>query len=177
MVRSTKPPVKKTSQRRAKASVKKKTTAKKKKVVSKKKVTATKKRSPGRPTNPVKQEAIKRAKETGKLPHEILLDMARGEKFETKRRVVYYYKSGPNKGMIKEIEWVDEEYYPSFSDMMEAAKAAASYYAPRLSAQQVTNPPGSAKSAGVMLVPVVDPRNWGEAAKVQQQRLKEDVRK
>jgi hypothetical protein len=183
MVRSSKPTTKKPAQRRAKTSTAKPSPTKKKKAVTKKtptvrkKVVTKKKRGPGRPTNPIKQEAIKRAKETGKLPHEILLDMARGEKFETKRQEIYYYKTGPNKGMVKEIKWVDTEYYPSFSDMMEAAKAAAPYYAPRLSAQQVTSPPGAAQSSGVMLVPVVDPKNWGVIAKAEQQRLKDDVRK
>lgn len=62
---------------------------------------------------------------TGKLPHEILLDIARGEQFTIKE-----YNKGAD-------AYLPKTYYPTFSERMDAAKAAAPYYAPRLSAQSV----------------------------------------
>lgn len=60
----------------------------------------------------VSQKAREAAAQTGKLPHEILLAFARGE------TIVW----GPKQ----------EDFYPPPDMQLDAAKAAAPYYAPRL---------------------------------------------
>ena len=69
---------------------------------------------------------------SGQLPHEWLLQISRGGAIK-QHRLVITYKRG------KEVsrEWIEDDYYPCFSDRMDAAKAAAAYYAPRLAAQVV----------------------------------------
>ena len=71
------------------------------------------------------------------LPHEILLKAARGERFTIKVKQIVKYKSGPQKGEMKEIRWVDEDYYPNFNEQVECARSAAPYYTPRLATQTV----------------------------------------
>ena len=68
-------------------------------------------RAPGRPKgalNKASRETRERAAASGLLPHEFLLAVTRGE--------------------------VVDGYVPSFAERMEAAKAAAPFYAPKLSA-------------------------------------------
>lgn len=82
----------------------------------------------GRPmgsTNRLVMEARRKAEETGELPHEILLRIARGEIMT--RKVI-----DPN--TEKEVTVV-EEY--GFSERLDAAKAAAPYYAPKISTVEV----------------------------------------
>lgn len=89
----------------------------------------------GRPKG-ARQTLTKKAREaarlTGKLPHEILLDAARGECFKIKREVIEYYESGPMRGQEKCRKWIDDYYWPDYSERIDAAKAAAPYYAPKL---------------------------------------------
>lgn len=59
------------------------------------------------------------------LPHEILLRAANGEAFIQRRAET-------------DSEWVDELYYPTVAEQLNAAKAAAPYYAPRLAVKVVT---------------------------------------
>jgi len=102
--------------------------------------TGGKTKSPGRPrgsTNSMSQKARTAAKLTGKLPHEILLDAARGECFKVKQLVITYYRSGPNRGDEKSREWIVQDYYPTYAERMDAAKSAAPYYAPRLASQTI----------------------------------------
>lgn len=87
--------------------------------------------------SPLKEEVIEAAKDEGLLPHEILLKAARGEKFVQKVKQVVMHKSGPQKGTVKEVRWVDEDYYPNFNEQVECARSAAPYYAPRLATQTV----------------------------------------
>lgn len=90
----------------------------------------------GRPkgrTNSVSAAARKAAAETGLLPHEWLLKISRGEPIEQKRWVHQY----DNNGREKSRELVTEEVYADFPLRIDAAKAAAPYYAPRLAVQQV----------------------------------------
>jgi hypothetical protein len=71
------------------------------------------------------------------LPHELLLKIAHGECFRIRRLVIVYFKSGAQKGQEKERKWIEEDYYPSFTEQVDAAKAAAPYYAPRLATQVI----------------------------------------
>lgn len=90
----------------------------------------------GRPkgrTNSVTAEARKAAAETGLLPHEWLLKVSRGEPIEQKRWVVVYDKNGKEKSR----ELVTDEVYADFPTRIDAAKAAAPFYAPKLAVQQV----------------------------------------
>jgi hypothetical protein len=69
------------------------------------------------------------------LPHEILLRVANGGGVLQRKLEVTYYAEGPQRGQEKCREWVVEEYFPSFVERLDAAKAAAPYYAPRLASQ------------------------------------------
>lgn len=73
------------------------------------------------------------AAETGLLPHEWLLKVSRGEGIEHT-----YYKIEYNKnGTVKEKKIVTELVFADFATRIDAAKAAAPYYAPKLALQQV----------------------------------------
>lgn len=96
------------------------------------------KRGVSRVTAKAKADARAKAKDDGHmLPHEILLRAANGEPFKQRRLIITYYKSGPNKGHEKSREWVEEDYWPTTAEQIDAAKAAAPYYAPRLATQLV----------------------------------------
>lgn len=81
----------------------------------------------------VTAKAKQAAMETGLLPHEWLLKVSRGEGIEHKRWVVQYDKSGKEKSR----ELVTEIVYAEFPTRLDAAKAAAPFYAPKLAVQQV----------------------------------------
>ena len=90
----------------------------------------------GRPkgsTQKVTTKAREEAMASGLLPHEWLLKVSRGEPVTQKSWKVTYDSKGKEKG----IELVEEEYYADFATRIDAAKAAAPYYAPRLAVQQV----------------------------------------
>jgi hypothetical protein len=70
----------------------------------------------------------------GLLPHEWLLKVSRGEPVEQKRWKVTYDKLGNEKSH----ELVVEQYYADFCTRVDAAKAAAPFYAPKLAAQTVS---------------------------------------
>jgi hypothetical protein len=83
----------------------------------------------------VSQQARAEAAAMGLLPHEWLLKVARGEMILHKRwKIKYHAKTGEE--LSREI--VEEQYYPEFQTRVDAAKAAAPYYAPRLATQTVT---------------------------------------
>ena len=91
----------------------------------------------GRPkgrTNSVTAKARESATETGLLPHEWLLKVSRGEAIEQKRWVTKYDKNG------KEVsrELVTEQVYADFPTRIDASKAAAPFYAPKLAVQTVS---------------------------------------
>lgn len=91
----------------------------------------------GRPKGSVTKvtaKAREAAMETGLLPHEWLLKVSRGEGIKHKRWVVKY----DAKGNEKSRELVEEEIYADFSTRLDAAKAAAPFYAPRLATQTVS---------------------------------------
>ena len=74
----------------------------------------------GRPVGAVQRvsrEARQQAAETGILPHEFLLAVTRGEEIDG--------------------------YRPSFAERMDAAKAAAGYFAPKLAATEHTGEGGA----------------------------------
>jgi hypothetical protein len=90
----------------------------------------------GRPkgsVNKFAKEAVEKARESGILPHEFLLSVARGEPIEQKRWEITTDENGNEIGR----ELVTDTLYPDFDFRLDAAKAAAPYYAPRLSAQAV----------------------------------------
>ena len=70
----------------------------------------------------------------GLLPHEWLLKITRGEAIEQRSYIVKRDRNGK----IKSKELVIEDVYPNLEQRIDCAKAAASYYAPKLSTQQVT---------------------------------------
>jgi len=91
----------------------------------------------GRPkgsTQKITALAREEAMATGLLPHEWLLKVSRGEGIVHKRWVVKYDKRGKELGR----ELVEEEIYADFATRLDAAKAAAPFYAPKLAAQSVT---------------------------------------
>lgn len=63
------------------------------------------------------QERVAKAEASGLMPHEFLLSVARGESIGT--------------------------YVPTFAERIDAAKAAANYYAPKLSNVEHSGPDGS----------------------------------
>lgn len=121
--------------------------------------------------NTVSKRARDEAAASGLLPHEWLLKVARGEPVMHKQWKITYDKQSNEIGR----ELVEIEVYADFPTRIDAAKAAAPYYAPRLATQQVKMESTGGKS-GVMLVPVMSKDDWAKAAAAQQQELKEDVR-
>jgi hypothetical protein len=71
--------------------------------------------------NAMSQRAREEAQKTGELPHEFLLRVSRGEKFG--------------------------DHEPTFDERMDAAKAAAPYFAPRISATTIAANFGTQKTA------------------------------
>lgn len=98
-----------------------------------------------------KAQAIENAKKTGLLPHEILLNIARGEPVIIHNLVITYHgPSSPKelRGKEKSREWIPEKYYPTFPEVLDAVKAAAPYFAPKLAAQLISaNSPESLAAA------------------------------
>lgn len=90
----------------------------------------------GRPkgsTQKITTKAREEAKASGLLPHEWLLTVSRGEPV-----IQRSWKNIVNEeGRITGKELVEEIVYADFPTRLDAAKAAAPYYAPRLAAQQV----------------------------------------
>lgn len=89
------------------------------------------KRKPGRKpgnSNAINALVRKRAIESGKLPHEILLQIARGEPID-------HHVWDPEKKA-----YVKRTIYPPWEDRVDAAKAAAPFFAPRLAAQIIKTP-------------------------------------
>lgn len=82
----------------------------------------------------VTAKAKQAAMETGLLPHEWLLLVSRGEGIKHKRWVIKY----DAKGNEKSRELVEEEIYADFPTRIDAAKAAAPFYAPKLAVQTVS---------------------------------------
>lgn len=83
----------------------------------------------GRPpgaTNRLAMEARQRAQETGLLPHEILLSIARGEP-----QPVYHFNPATGKTEMAGMVDIDVE------QRKDAAKAAAPYFAPKISTVEV----------------------------------------
>jgi len=90
----------------------------------------------GRPKGAISSVSMKAkaaAAESGMLPHEWLLMVSRGEPIEHHRLVVE--KDGDGKEIHR--EYVKEMAYPDMDVRIDAAKAAAPFYAPKLAAQVV----------------------------------------
>lgn len=91
----------------------------------------------GRPKGSVQKitaKAREEAEQSGLLPHAWLLAVARGEPVPHKRWKITYDKSGNE----TRRQLVTEEFYADFPMRIDAAKAAAPYYSPRLATQTVT---------------------------------------
>ena len=92
----------------------------------------------GRPKGSVQKittKAREEAMKSGMLPHEWLLKVARGEPITHK-----YYRTTVDRRGKETKELVEEEVYADFATRVDAAKAAAPYFAPKLSAQTVSIP-------------------------------------
>lgn len=111
-------------------------------------------------------------------PHEILARAARGYGFITRRLIITYYKSGPREGQEKSRRWVEQEYYPTLEQRLEAAKAAAPYYKAKATGKSGEGA-GNEDSAplGVMMVPTLSLEEWQEISEQQQKMLKQDAKK
>lgn len=82
-------------------------------------------------TTKAREEAMK----AGMLPHEWLLKVARGEPIPHK-----YYRTTVDRRGKETKELVEDEVYADFATRVDAAKAVAPYFAPKLSAQTVSIP-------------------------------------
>lgn len=114
----------------------------------------------------ISAEVVEEARATGMLPHEWLLAVMRGEQINH-----FAYDS-------ESQEIVEVIVLPTFSDRMEAAKAAAPYYANKLqpAKQGAGGFADPAKQPGVMEVPLVDSmEKWTELAQTSQAVLKKKV--
>lgn len=84
--------------------------------------------------NKLAREAREQARQTGRLPHEILLDMARG----IPARII---QIDPRTGLEAKDpetgEIMSQLVVPDLDQMKDAAKAAAPYYAPKISTVEV----------------------------------------
>lgn len=89
-------------------------------------------------TKRTREAAKLQAEEDGLLlPHQILLRAANGLCFKQRQLVITYYKDGEKAGKEKSRHWEMFDYYPSVPEQIDAAKAAAPYYAPRLASTTV----------------------------------------
>lgn len=91
----------------------------------------------GRPKGSVQKitaKAREEAAQSGLLPHAWLLAVARGEPVSHKRWKITYDKNGNE----TKRQLVTEDFYADFPMRIDAAKAAAPYYSPRLAVQTVT---------------------------------------
>lgn len=102
-------------------------------------------KKPGK-INKLSQKAREEAARTGILPHEWLLKVSRGEAISQMRLKITYHLSGPKKGEEKDREWIEETVFADFPTRIEAAKAAAPFYAPKLATQTIQAGPGVADS-------------------------------
>jgi hypothetical protein len=117
----------------------------------------------------ISAETITAAAATGMLPHEWLLAVMRGEQ-------INHFAYDADTSEIVEIIVL-----PTFTDRMEAAKAAAPYYATRMS--EKNGGPGAAgapldpnKAPGVLHIPLVESAQaWIDAATRSQSKLKREV--
>ena len=109
----------------------------------------------GRPRgakNKISKAAIKAAKETGVLPHEWLLSVARGDAIEQKRHEIVRDKDGNETKIV-----VAEMIYPDIGVRMDAAKAAAPFYAPKL-ATKVISMQGGGTEAMIEMMKIISDR-------------------
>lgn len=77
----------------------------------------------------VKEAAAEGARENGMLPHEWLLEVSRGKPVQ--------HKIGTRDAKTGKVIYESVTIYPDFETRIDAAKAAAPYFAPRLATQNV----------------------------------------
>jgi hypothetical protein len=112
-----------------------------------------------RPSHKTAMQRAQEAKaETGLLPHEWLLKVALGEPIIHHRWRIQYNRQGTE--ISREL--VVEEMYADFKTRVEAAKAAAPFFAPRLSTMKVQPIGGNGAPAEVRVVFVEPNRTEGE---------------
>jgi len=85
--------------------------------------------------NRLAKEAIEQAKAGGKLPHEWLLDIMRGEPVKQK---VWDIQRDPQTGLEIGRKLKEDTVYPDIDTRVDAAKACAPFFAPKLATQQVS---------------------------------------
>lgn len=92
------------------------------------------KRKAGRPDgsiNRLARESRERAEQTGALPHELLLTWGRGEPMSRK-------VPGPESDRSDPTTWIIQYIPMEADDMRDCAKAAAPYFAPKITAIEFT---------------------------------------
>ena len=85
----------------------------------------------------IKRLAKEEAAKEGLLPHEWLTRVMRGAPIKQRRLKITYYEEGPKAGQVRYKDWLEENVYPDIGMRIDCAKAAAPYYAPKLSAQAI----------------------------------------
>lgn len=113
-------------------------------------------------------DSIKKAQESGDLPHEFLLKVMKGDPIPHPCRD------------IETDEIVTMLMIPNMDMRIEAAKAAAPFYAAKQSPQKIAGGGNKdpSKTPGVMEVPVAKSmQEWAEVAASSQSKLKKDVTK
>lgn len=71
------------------------------------------------------------------LPHTWLSDIVDGRPIRQKKWKITYHTSGPLAGEEKSRKLIEFDYYPTFQERMDAAKASAGFFSPKLSSQKV----------------------------------------
>ena len=82
----------------------------------------------------LKKLALVGAKDEGMQPHEFLKHIMNGHPVKQKSLVTTYNAAGVEQDKVL----IEEDIYPSLEVRLEAAKCAAPYYAPKLSAQAIS---------------------------------------
>lgn len=117
----------------------------------------------------ISAQTVEEARATGMLPHEWLLAVMRGE------QINHFAYDSETQEIIEVIV------LPTFADRMEAAKAAAPYFATKLQPEKRASGAGHndpSKQPGVMEVPLAESmEKWTEIAQQSQQLLKKEVTK
>jgi hypothetical protein len=98
----------------------------------------------GRKRNQITEKAAEKSKELGILPHEWLLKVAQGEGIEHKYWDIKHNAKG--KELSRELK--KEIVYADFITRVDAAKAAAPFFAAKYVYKTVSNPAGSNGSTG-----------------------------
>ena len=96
-------------------------------------------------TQAVSNKQRREAAAAGVLPHEWLLAVMRSTApFKQRVAQIVYDK---DTGVEVSRQWVERDYWPTWEERMDAAKAAANYYAPKLAVHMLPNSPQAGAEA------------------------------